>query len=289
MLKRLSIKISTRGADGIRDFVDGLPWPKAYTLKVVKSGCSLLDLVIDESDIDAFLSAIGRFVPDEAALTPCVLEADTDRPLDRPQLIEGLIAILPSPGQDGTHDIHANTPPFPVTIQGDTAFGLGTHPSTMGALRALAYLYRKGALMGKKVLDVGTGSGILSIAAWRLGANFVLGIDVDNRALVEAKENRALNGCPEDRVVFRRMSCTDVTLGGFDVILANLVPSVRDRFLKDKRRFSSPPTAVPAILVISGSKSRDTGYVSYVEQEHGFCVTRQWTIDGWLTTLFQRR
>jgi ribosomal protein L11 methyltransferase len=77
------------------------------------------------------------------------------------------------------------------------AFGTGLHPTTRLCLRALeAYL-----VPGSDVLDVGTGSGVLSIAAAKLGARSVLALDADRSAVTAARENLSMNGVDEQVVV----------------------------------------------------------------------------------------
>ena len=71
------------------------------------------------------------------------------------------------------------------------AFGTGLHPSTQLCLAALARRLRR----DDTVLDLGTGSGILSIAARLLGAGRVLGVDIDPKAVEVAGANAAMNGC----------------------------------------------------------------------------------------------
>ncbi|NMC74191.1 MAG: 50S ribosomal protein L11 methyltransferase [Geobacteraceae bacterium] len=107
------------------------------------------------------------------------------------------------------------------------AFGTGTHPTTMLCLSILEGLFRGGEAAGRPhkmprtVLDVGTGSGILSIAAALLGAEKVEAVDIDPDAVQVAKENCSLNkvsglvnvsGTPLPRVA-----------GRFDVVLANIL------------------------------------------------------------------
>ena len=119
------------------------------------------------------------------------------------------------------------------------AFGTGLHPSTRLCLVALEDYLQP----GDRVLDVGTGSGILSIAAAKLGADTVVALDVDDEALRVARENIARNGV-ETTISLRRASLSPLpTLGstdssvqvfnahgamdaGFDLLLMNILPKV---------------------------------------------------------------
>ena len=101
-----------------------------------------------------------------------------------------------------------------VRLDPGLAFGTGTHPST--AL-CLAWLSRQ-TLAGKRVLDVGAGSGILAIAAARLGAEAVVAVDHDAQARQATADNARDNGVSP--VVAKRL---DDVGGGFDIVLANIV------------------------------------------------------------------
>ncbi len=97
-----------------------------------------------------------------------------------------------------------------------TAFGTGHHETTRLALAALADL----DLVGRSVLDVGAGSGILAIAADRMGARLALGVDIDGDAVRVAKANATLN---RSRARFLTGSIDHAELPArFDVVVANL-------------------------------------------------------------------
>jgi ribosomal protein L11 methyltransferase len=105
----------------------------------------------------------------------------------------------------------------PVEINPGMAFGTGTHASTRLCLMALEKRLKK---RGLSVLDVGTGSGILSIASGRLGADEVWGIDTDRMAVEIARENVTRNQV-SDRVQIRPGSIGNVRRK-FDLVVANL-------------------------------------------------------------------
>jgi ribosomal protein L11 methyltransferase len=101
------------------------------------------------------------------------------------------------------------------------AFGTGLHPTTQQCLEALSTL----ALDRKSVLDVGTGSGILAIAAVKRGASPVVAVDTDALATSAARENAARNGVA---IPVGQGSAADVP-GRFDVVIANIVSPVLQR------------------------------------------------------------
>ena len=101
------------------------------------------------------------------------------------------------------------------------AFGTGLHPTTQQCLEALSTL----PLDGKSVLDVGTGSGILAIAAAKRGASPVVAVDTDAIAVTAARENAVNNRVA---IPVAQGSAADVP-GRFDVVLANIVSAVLQR------------------------------------------------------------
>ena len=105
------------------------------------------------------------------------------------------------------------------------AFGTGLHPTTQQCLEALSAL----ALEGKSVLDVGTGSGILAIAAAKRGASPVVAVDTDTLAVDAARENAVRNGVA---IPVGRGSAADVP-GRFDIVVANIVSAVLQRIAPD--------------------------------------------------------
>ena len=94
-----------------------------------------------------------------------------------------------------------------IELDPGMAFGTGLHPSTRMILEVLETHVKPGA----QVLDVGTGSGILAIAAAKLGAGTVVGLDIDSLALEVARENVARNGV-EDRIILQRASLIPLPL-----------------------------------------------------------------------------
>ena len=145
-----------------------------------------------------------------------------------------------------TDELRARAPGPIIVIQPSMGFGTGHHASTRLCLELLQQI----PLEGKRVLDIGTGSGVLAIAARCLGAGEVRGVDVDQDALANARENLALNPAAEG-VVFEEFDLASVSVGpepGYDVLLANLTGAMLER---DAARISLL-AGRRADLVISG-------------------------------------
>ena len=105
-----------------------------------------------------------------------------------------------------------------LVVDPGQAFGTGTHESTRLCLAALEALCA--ARRPRRVLDVGTGSGILAIAALLLGARTAVGIEIDPDALPAAREHASLNGVSVHLV--RGDGARGVRPGAFDLVLANI-------------------------------------------------------------------
>ena len=116
----------------------------------------------------------------------------------------------------------------PLILDPGLTFGTGSHATTRLCLTAL----EKTVAQGDRVLDLGCGSGILSIAALRLGASQALAVDIDDKCLDVAYENAALNGIGKDRyTVLVGDVLSDGSLrreleGGYDIVVANIVADV---------------------------------------------------------------
>jgi len=108
------------------------------------------------------------------------------------------------------------SPAITVIIQPSMGFGTGHHATTRLCLAHLQAI----DLTGRSVIDVGTGSGVLAIAASRLGATHVLAIDDDEDAIASARENVGLN--PGVEVTLGVIDLRRATLRPFDTVIANL-------------------------------------------------------------------
>jgi ribosomal protein L11 methyltransferase len=159
------------------------------------------------------------------------------------------------------------------------AFGTGGHGSTEGCLVALEKFLRG----GESVLDVGTGTGILAIAACKLGAGTVTAVDIDGAACAETRSNLARNGL-EGRVDVREGGVQSVE-GPFGIIVANLRTPVLASLMEDlvKRAGSH------GIAIFSGILERELpSFLSFLGP-HPLTPAETYRIHGWVTLVVRHR
>ncbi|MFL6593018.1 MAG: 50S ribosomal protein L11 methyltransferase [Luteimonas sp.] len=112
-----------------------------------------------------------------------------------------------------------------VRLDPGLAFGSGTHPTTSLCLQWLDALAAEGALDGARVLDFGCGSGILALAALKLGAAQAVGIDNDPQALLATRDNAQRNDVGDRLAVFPPDAAPDAR---YPVVVANILASALD-------------------------------------------------------------
>ncbi len=239
------------------------------------------------ADRDAAARAIGRLFPEVAV-----------RPVDIPdedwvtKSQEALRAVrigntIVAPPWDIPHTGHlepvppteagaaALRRPLVIVIKPSTGFGTGHHATTRMCVLALQQI----DLSGRSVVDVGTGSGLLAIAASRLGASRVLGIDDDSGAFHAAQENLTLNRAAD--VSLRLVDIRSVTLEPFDVVVANLTAPL----IREAASHLADLTAPGGHLILSGFMTTEEADVlgafaaftrtARTEEEEWVCVTLQ--------------
>ena len=124
-----------------------------------------------------------------------------------------------------------------IELDPGRAFGTGSHPTTSLCLK----LMEENISEGDSVIDVGTGSGILMIAADRLGASEIYGTDIDELAVESAKENLELNKISEEKAkVYKGDLISVVENKKFDVVVANILADVLLILLHDISKVVKP-------------------------------------------------
>jgi ribosomal protein L11 methyltransferase len=168
-----------------------------------------------------------------------------------------------------------------ITIDPQMAFGTGEHATTRGVLALLEGVVETGV----RVLDVGTGSGVLAIAAVRLGAGYALAVDNDADALINASENVLRNGAGDS--IELREALVDAAFlraaGPFDVIVANVLSSVLRPLLP---AFHDALRAGGA-LILSGILEAEAESMRRSAAAAGFETARELREEEWWTALFR--
>lgn len=161
-----------------------------------------------------------------------------------------------------------------LNIEPGLAFGTGTHETTRLCLETL----EKHIEEGTTVLDIGCGSGILSIAALLLGAKQVTGVDIDALAVKTAQENGEANGFGEPEYKILQGNLTDKVDGKFDVVVANIVADVIIMFCKDVAKYMKDN----AVFITSGIIDTREQDVIDAFGKYGFDITARHTEGGWV-------
>lgn len=163
-----------------------------------------------------------------------------------------------------------------ITIDPQMAFGTGEHASTRGVLRLMENLVRPGAT----VLDMGTGSGVLAIAAAKLGAGLVLGVENDGDALINTRENVLANDCA-DRIALEEATIDKPWLAArpheYDLIVANVLSGVLEPLLGSFR----DALAMGGKLIIAGIMEHEAPMMTVAALAAGLTVEREDREEGW--------
>lgn len=163
-----------------------------------------------------------------------------------------------------------------IIIDPKMAFGTGGHATTHLCLEALETI----EIGGKTVLDVGCGSGVLSIAAAKLGATRVYGFDNDPFSVDNANENIIRNGVAH-RVTIELADLSTVRPEPADIILANLISGVLIAYLDTFRALLKPGGIVVFSGILAEEEERFTGHL----REKGFRVRSVEHRDEWIAVL----
>ena len=200
---------------------------------------------------------------------------------NRPVRVSAHVVLKPP-----QHSYQPETGDVVVAIKPGAAFGDGRHPTSRLAVRGIEYVLKDykpdRAADQNRVLDIGTGSGVLVIAAVQMGIAQGLGIDIDPSACTEARENVSVNHL-EDRIEISDQSLETIN-GAFSLVTANL----RYPTLKNIRSILTTITRPEGFLVCSGIRSHElTGLIKAYECQGFKCLWSDQS-HNWAGAVFKR-
>lgn len=166
-----------------------------------------------------------------------------------------------------------------IELDPGMAFGTGTHPTTVLCIQSLERTVRP----GDRIVDVGTGSGVLSIAAAKLGATTVEALDLDEVAVNVAKSNITLNKVA-DMVKVRQNNLLDGVEGEADIIVANILAEVILRFVDDAYRLVKKD----GYFISSGIIQQKKDDVKEAVLKAGFTIEEIITMEDWVSIIAKK-
>jgi ribosomal protein L11 methyltransferase len=199
----------------------------------------------------------------------------------------------------GAHD-RARIPPnrIAIEIEASLAFGTGHHGTTRGCLLALDRLVKAQAGRGRRprpsrqarrsvALDIGTGSGVLAIAAAKTMRGGVLGSDVDPAAVRVARENARRNGVGEfvDVILGNGLADSRLTARGpYPLVIANILLEPLKGLAAGVARLLAPGGRA----VLSGLLPAHANAALAIYRSHGLRLVQRIVLDGWITLILAR-
>lgn len=166
-----------------------------------------------------------------------------------------------------------------IELDPGMAFGTGTHPTTVMCIEAL----EQHLTAGDEVIDVGCGTGVLGIAAAKLGAKKVHGLDLDEMAVRIARQNAKLNKVGE-RIEVKQNNLLDGITGPVDTIVANILAEVILRFTADAYKVLKDQ----GLFIVSGIIQAKEALVRESLEEVGFTIKDQYQIEDWIALVAQK-
>jgi len=279
-----------------------------------------------EAAAAAFEGADGRWnveaffagTPDEAEVRACVAQAADaaaaaalvfDQVAARDWIATSLAGLKPvAAGRFTVHGAHDRAAVAPnrigLEIEAALAFGTGHHGTTRGCLLALDGILKQGSRcppppergrstrearrVGVKVLDVGTGTGVLAIAAAKALRGPVLASDIDPEAVTIARANARLNRAAPFVTCLRAAGLTDRRIHArapFDLVFGNILLPPLKRLAAPLARLTAPG----AHIVLSGLLAAQENAALAAYRAHGLRLARRIALDEWVTLVLAKR
>lgn len=268
-------------------------WPSAPTDD--EMGCLLAELDAEgPTAVEERPSGLRVFFATAAARERAAVRVGAGAPVDVPDedwaersqaalgpVRVGDIVVAPPWWRPGP-DIDARRRLATIVIQPSMGFGTGHHAST----RLCLALLQREALAGRRVLDIGTGSGVLALAAWRLGADAVRAVDHDPDALTSARDSVQRNSAERAVAVEPGNLATLANpSGGFDVVLGNLTSAL----LVGHAAAIASLASSRGRLIVSGFQTEDAAAVRRAFGEAGCDQVDAVDEDDWVGLRLARR
>lgn len=174
------------------------------------------------------------------------------------------------------HPLPDSTFEHGLEIMPKMSFGTGHHGTTAGILRTMSSI----DFQGKRVLDMGCGTGVLGILAAKMGAEYVLGIDIEPWAVENAIENAARNGVSMQVLEGGK----ELIAGSFDVVLANINRNI----IIDQLAIYAASTVSGGILVCSGFYLQDVDIIRENAALNGFEFKSVSNENQWANVVFSK-
>jgi len=178
---------------------------------------------------------------------------------------------------------------LPIRIDPGMAFGTGTHPTTQLCLALTEAFFQQNS-GSPRVLDIGCGSGILAVAALKLGAGHALGVDIDPLAMEASRQNAALNGVDNQQLELGVGSVAEVRQGRFnlrqgELVFANILAPVLVRLLDEGLGELVSPGGW---LVLSGILAEQSSEVEAALARHKLELLQRKQSGDWVALAAQR-
>ena len=182
---------------------------------------------------------------------------------------------------------------IPIKIDPGMAFGTGTHPTTQLSLELIEEWFEQSKIRNRKseiVIDIGCGSGILSIAALKLGAQTALGVDIDIESVDNARENADQNEIG-DEFIIGQGSVTEVLSGKFPykqapLVVANILAPILLRLFDDGLAALAEPGGM---VILSGILGEQEERVLEAAQAQGLVLNERKQMGDWVALSFVKQ